>query len=98
GSLVVGVIIYMLTKNVKQETPYMLLVNFEDEADEQQILDKIKVTVARYFVRSKTVDKQGTELTVELRIKDGETTFINEINQINSVSNAMLVSSNEYSG
>lgn len=98
GSLVVGVIIYMLTKSVKQETPYMLLVSFADEAAEQQILDKIKVTVNRYFVRSKTVDKEGAELTVELRIKDGETTFINEINKIKSVSNAMLVSSNEYSG
>lgn len=98
GSLVVGIIIYMLTKNVKQETPYMLLINFSDEAAEQQILNKIKVTVPKYFVRSKTVDKEGTELTVELRIKDGETVFINEINKIKSVSNAMLVSSNEYSG
>ncbi len=97
GSLVVGIIIYMLTKNVKQETPYMLLVSFGDETAELQILDKIKVTVPKYLVRSKTVDKQGTELTVELRIRNGETTFINEINQIKSVSNAMLVSSNEYS-
>ncbi|WP_105616250.1 DUF4956 domain-containing protein [Vallitalea okinawensis] len=97
GSFVLGIIIYVLTKNVKQETPYMLLINFSDESAEQQILDKIKVTVAKYLVRSKTVDAGGSELTIELRIKDGETAFINELNRIKSVSNAMLVSSNEYS-
>ncbi|GMQ58663.1 DUF4956 domain-containing protein [Vallitalea sediminicola] len=97
GSLVVGIVIYMLTKSVKQESPYLLLINFTETMAEQQILDKIKSTVTKYFIKSKTIDGEGTELTVELRIKDGETDLINELQRVKSVSNAMLVSNNEFS-
>jgi len=97
GSLVVGVIIYVLTKNVKNDTPYILLISFKDDLAEKHILDKIKSTVDKYFVKSKTVDSNSIELTVELRIKNGELSFINELQGMDSVSNAMLVSSNEFS-
>lgn len=97
GSLVVGIVIYMLTKSVKQESPYLLLINFSETMAEQQIIDKIKATVTKYLIKSKTIDGDGTELTVELRIKDGETDLINELQRVESVSNAILVSNNEFS-
>jgi len=97
GSLVLGVIIFVLTKNVKNDTPYILLISFKDDLAEKHILDKIKSTVDKYFVKSKTVDSNSIELTVELRIKNGELSFINELQGMDSVSNAMLVSSNEFS-
>ncbi|MCM1989537.1 DUF4956 domain-containing protein [Oceanirhabdus seepicola] len=97
GSLVVGVIIFVLTKNVKNDTPYILLISFKDDSAEKHILDKIKSTVDKYFVKSKIVNSNNIELTVELRIKNGEFSFINELQRMDSVSNAMLVSSNEFS-
>lgn len=97
GSLILGIIIYVLTKSVKENTPYILLINYTDDSVEQNILNKIKSTVDKYFVKSKTVESNSIELTIELSIKSGELTFINELQEINSVSSAMLVSSNEFS-
>lgn len=97
GSFVIGMILYIFNLNIKSETPYILLINFENESDETNVINKIKSKVDRYFVKSKTVDSSQIELTIELRIKDEEMSFINDLKQIDSVSHAMLVSSSEYS-
>ncbi|GAA0180061.1 DUF4956 domain-containing protein [Clostridium sediminicola] len=97
GSFVIGMILYIFNLNIKSETPYILLINFENESDETNVINKIKSKVDRYFVKSKTVDSSQIELTIELRIKDEEMNFINDLRQIDSVSHAMLVSSSEYS-
>lgn len=96
GTIVIGLILYLFNLNMKNETPYILLVNFSNENDETQVLNKIKSKVDKYSVKSKSVNKSEIELTIELRIKNGEMGFVNEINEIGSVSNAMLVSSSEF--
>lgn len=97
GCFVIGMVLYIFNLNITNETPYILLINYTEESCETQILNKIKSKVDKYFVKSKTVDSSQTELTIELRIKDDEMSFINDLKQIDSVSHAMLVSSSEYS-
>ena len=48
----------------------------------------------KYAVKSKTVNVQGIEFTAEIRMKDGETAFVNRLNDIAGVENATLVSYN----
>ncbi|WP_461205364.1 DUF4956 domain-containing protein [Clostridium sp. DL1XJH146] len=97
GSFVIGMILYVFNLNLKSETPYILLINFTKEEDETEVINKIKSKVDKYFVKSKTVDNTQIELTIEIRIKDGEMSFVNDLRGIDSVANAMLVSSSEYS-
>lgn len=96
GTIVIGLILYLFNLNMKNETPYILLVNFSDENDEANVLNKIKSQANKYLIKSKTVNKSEIELTIELRIKNGEMGFLNELNEIGSVCNAMLVSSSEF--
>lgn len=97
GSLVIGLIIYLFSVNNKKETPYILLITFATVKAEKLLIDKIKSSVDRYFIKSKTYDGDAIELTIEIRIKDDEIGLVNELKLIDSVSNIMLVSSNEYS-
>jgi uncharacterized membrane protein YhiD involved in acid resistance len=97
GAIVIGVVLYIFNLNLKNETPYILLVNFSNESDETQVINNIKSKVAKYFVKSKTVDSSQIELTIELRLKGEEMSFVNELRKIESVTHAMLVSSSEYS-
>ncbi|MDH8678106.1 DUF4956 domain-containing protein [Fusibacter bizertensis] len=96
GSVVIGIIILVFSGNIKEETPYLFVVHFDKEEDEEKILNKIKATVQRYFVKSKIIDGEHIEYTLELRIKNNEMAFVNEIKSIASVSNATLVSSMEF--
>ncbi|MFA9398078.1 MAG: DUF4956 domain-containing protein [Clostridiaceae bacterium] len=97
GSLIIGLILYVFNLNMKNETPYLLLINFTKDEAEAQVINKIKSKVDKYVVKSKTVNSSQIELTIELRIKNGEMGFVNSLNEIDSVSNAMLVSSSEFS-
>jgi uncharacterized membrane protein YhiD involved in acid resistance len=96
GAFVIGVILYLFNLNLKNETPYILLVNFDNEADEAAVIKEIKSKVSKYFVKSKIVNSAQIELTIELRLKDSEMSFVNNLQKIESVSHAMLVSSSEY--
>ena len=51
-------------------------------------------SVNKYIVKSKTVNRDGIELTAELRMKDAATSFVNRLCEIVGVENAVLVSYN----
>ncbi len=97
GAFVIGTVLYIFNLNLKSDTPYILLVNFSNETDETQVINKIKSKVDKYFVKSKTINSSEIELTIELRLKGEEMSFVNDLRKIESVTNAMLVSSSEYS-
>jgi uncharacterized membrane protein YhiD involved in acid resistance len=96
GSVVIGTVIFVLTGSTKEDTPYLFVVNFTNTDDEEKIMNKIKSTVDRYFVKSKIVDGNYIEYTIELRIKKNEMAFVNDVKKIPSVSTATLVSSMEF--
>lgn len=96
ASIVVGGIILIFSGNMTEDTPYLFVVRFKQDVDEEKILNKVKATAQRYFVKSKIIDKDHIEFTIELRIKKNEMAFVNEVNQIPSVTHATLVSSMEF--
>lgn len=96
GSIVIGIIILVFSGNISEDTPYLFVVHFDSEDDEEKILNKVKATAQRYFVKSKIIDGDHIEYTIELRIKKNEMAFVNEVNKIPSVTTATLVSSMEF--
>ena len=96
GSLVIGTVIYVFSGNAKEETPYLFVVHFSNQEDEEAIMNKVKSAVGRYFIKSKIIDSQHIECTIELKIKKNEMDFVNEVNSIPSVTTATLVSSMEF--
>jgi len=97
GSLCIGVIIYVMNLNISNVTPYLLMVNFSNPDTEEKIMDKLTATADKFNVKSKAVMKDSIELVIELRIKKEELVLVNAINDFDSVTHAMLVSSTEYS-
>lgn len=97
GTLAIGVILYVFNLNNKSDTPYLLVVSFNEDKSEEKIIDLIKSNVDKYLIRSKVVEANNIELTIELRFKDNELAFVSDLRKIDSVSNAVLVSNNEYS-
>lgn len=94
GSLIIG-LIFILFVNLKiSHTPYILVVNCADENAEKSAMELIEKSVGKYVVKSKTVNDSGIELTVEIRIKDPATGFVNSIKEVAGVSSATLVTYN----
>ncbi len=95
GSVIIGVILMIFANRKQTGVPYMLIMNCDSEASEKAAVDAARTSVVKFMTKAKTVNSSGIELTASVRLKDGETAFINNISAIEGVSNATLVS---YSG
>lgn len=94
GSIFIGIVFIVLTPKQDKDTPYILVVQCENDLAEKEAIARIKESVKKYTVKSKTVGKRGVELTIEVRINEESTEFINDLTAIESVEHAALVSYN----
>ena len=86
--------------NRKDNThPYIVVISCSGHDSETKALGHLKDKSRKMVVKSKTARKGSVELNVEIRLKDDNTDFINEIAAIEGVDSAVLVSYNgEYMG
>lgn len=94
GSVIIGVILILFANRKLHDNPYILILNCQDEEAEEAAMQLVKEAVGRMVVKAKTVNTAGIELTVELRIKEASTAFVNRICEIKGISDASLVSYN----
>ena len=94
GSIAIGCVLFVFVNRKTADTPYVVVINCDDENAENQSTSMLKNHTKKHLVKSKNVSKNGIELTVEVRLKDSSVKFINDLLTINGVSNAVLVSYN----
>ena len=94
GSLIIGIILAIFANRKVRNTPYILIVNCNDDKAESEALDIIGKSVGKYVVKSKSVNVSGIELTAEIRVKDNATDFVNRVSELGGVNDATLVSFN----
>lgn len=92
GSLLIGLTLLWLSRRKIREQPFLLIIRHTEEAATgvREQLRKLP-----YRLKSKTVRKDFTELTVELRLRDDNTAFLHSISDIHGVQDASLIN---YSG
>ena len=94
GSVIIGFILVVFVSKKFKSTPYILIVNCNNDKAEESALDLIQKSVDKFAVKSKTVTESGIEVTAEVRVKDAATSFVNRINEITDVTSATLVTYN----
>jgi uncharacterized membrane protein YhiD involved in acid resistance len=94
GSLFIGIVLYLFSAKKPTDKPYILIVNCADDDAEKSVNDVLKNTVKKHILKSKSVSQNGTELTVEVRLPNMESDFVNKISVLPGISNAVLVSYN----
>lgn len=94
GSVIIGIIIVLFSTRKIGDTPYILVVNCENEECENMAAEMIKTEAKKSILKSKAVSKVGIELTYEIRLANDDTSFINKISNASGVTNAVLVTYN----
>lgn len=94
GSLLIGLILFVFVNKKTADTPYIVLVNCLDEQTEEEAISLIKQQSKKCMLKSKAVSKEGIELTIEVRLKEGTAKLINNLTALGGVENATLVSYN----
>ena len=91
SAIVIGVVLAAMGAfKFKGTRPYILIIHY-DEAASAQIKQMIK-QLPSPRLKSKTVQRDGIELTMELRLKDNETGFVEKFLRVDGVYDAALIS------
>ncbi len=99
GSVMIGIILMIFANRKSHSNPFILVINCEDHEAEVRVMDYLKKMTERCAIKSKTAQKGQIELNLEIRLKDENTDFINEIADMDKVGHAVMVSYNgDYMG
>ncbi len=94
GSIFIGIILLVFVNKKSSDTPYIIVLNVNSDKAENSCLELIKARTKKNLIKSKTVSKNGIELTIEVRLMDMSAKLLNELLGIEGVNNACLVSYN----
>lgn len=99
GSAFIGIVLQIFVNRKSHADPYMVVLTCADQAAERAATQFLQAHTRRCVTKSKTVQPGRIELDLEVRLKDADTTFINELGAQPGVQNVVLVSYNgEYMG
>lgn len=88
GSLFIGLTIAWLSKKKSKQQSYLLIIRYLDEAASELRGQLSKLDTK---LKSKTVRKDYTEMTLEISLRDDNTAFMKLINDIDGVHECSLI-------
>lgn len=94
GAIAIGAVLFVFVKGRPKDIPYIVVVSCIGDDSEEKAVSLIKERTKKHIMKAKTVAKGSIELTVEVRLKDGTSAFVNDLVEINGVNHASLVSYN----
>ena len=94
GSAFVGAVLLVFSRQKNGEAPYILVVHCASQTVEEQVRALVKERVKRLSLKSKSVSPGQIELNYEVRLRDADAGFVNELGAMEGVANVVLVSYN----
>ena len=99
GSVIIGVILLVFVNRKSHCNPYIVVIQCDGHDSESAAKAYLDEMTQRCVVKSKSAQKGSLELTMEIRLKNDNTDFINNLAEMEGVNSAVLVSYNgDYMG
>ena len=99
GSLFIGVVLIAISTRRNLVNPYVLVLHCENADSETTARELVEKHARALKLKSKTVLPDAVELNWEIRLKNDESSFVNELSSTPGVKHAALVSYNgDYMG
>ena len=99
GSVLIGLIILFFANRKENTNPYIIVLECDGHDSEQKAMAFLKERTNKCTVKSKTARKGSVEVNLEIRLKDDNTDFVNQLSELEGVGSAVLVSYNgDYMG
>lgn len=99
GSVIIGVILLVFVNRKAHKNPYIAVIRCTGSDSEKNAKTFLESKTERCVIKSKSVQKGSVELNMEIRLKDDNTDFVNQLADMEGVQSAVLVSYNgDYMG
>lgn len=94
GSAIIGVVLLVFVRGKEFDTPYIVVLQCGGQDGEDRAVACLKEHTRRCVVKSKAVRQGQVELNLEVRLRDGDTRFVNALAELDGVDSVVLVSYN----
>ena len=94
GSVIIGVILLVFVNQKSHCNPYIIVLQCDGHDSEVAAKAYLDEMTNRCVVKSKSAQKGSLELTMEIRLKNDDTDFINTLSEMQGIHSAVLVSYN----
>lgn len=94
GSFLIGLVLLLFSNSKTNESPYILVIHCMSSESEKKAIEYISSKVSKFSLKSKSVSPDNIELNYEVRLKNSDTDFINELANMNGVTHTIMVSYN----
>lgn len=94
GSFLIGGVLLVLAGKKGEDSPFILVLHCTGSEAEQETREYLKSRVKALHLKSKSVAPGCVELNYEVRLKDSNTDFINDLAELSGVTHTVLVSYN----
>lgn len=99
GSIFIGIVLVLFAGKKTVDSPYILIIHCGDSDQEEAVRRLVGDNVKKMNLKSKSVSPGLIELNYEVRLKDDDSSFVNDIHTMEGVSRVVLVSYNgDYMG
>jgi len=99
GSALIGLILLLFVNRKSYENPFIMVLQCDGAESEKEAVHFLEMNTKKCAVKSKSVQKGLTEINLEVRLKNEDTSFVNELADLAGVASAVLVSYNgDYMG
>lgn len=94
GSIIIGVVLVIFVNRKTNDTPYIAIISCTDARAEEKAMEIIKSNTKKQLVKSKSVTPNGIEITVEVKLINGDTKMCNVLAETEGITKCALVSYN----
>ncbi|MBR4096178.1 MAG: DUF4956 domain-containing protein [Oscillospiraceae bacterium] len=94
GSIIIGIVLVIFVNRKTNDTPYIAIISCTDDKAEEKAMEIIKANTKKQLVKSKSVTPNGIEITVEVKLIDGNTKMCNTLAETEGITKCALVSYN----
>lgn len=94
GSIFIALILWIKSTVSIKNQPYLIIIRSNEEKAEVKAQSILFNRSNKIRLKSKTINKQETELIYEIQLNNQDNAFINEIASINGITNIQCVSYN----
>jgi hypothetical protein len=93
GSILIGSVLLIFINRIKIENPYLLIIKYNDISVEKSLEHVISQSTKKHSIKSKSVmPGNDYEITYEIRVKEADIDFINNISNVDAVKSAVMLS------
>ena len=94
GSIMIGILLLIFVNRKSHLIPYIIVLNLDGHDAEVKATEFIHQHVKTMNVKSKSAQKGSLEVSLEVRLNEDNTDFVNALSDLAGVNSAVLVSYN----